>query len=84
MHSHIGNNKYVSSVDPNYIWQQSDISTFKCRALRAASMAGVMAGGAGAGDQKVGFWYYGPTVVNMPESHNRTLVGTVSTHFFIG
>ena len=44
-------------------------------------MAGVMAGGAGAGDQKVGFWYYGPTVVNMPESHNRTLVGTVSTHF---
>ena len=47
-------------------------------------MAGVMAGGAGAGGQKLVVWYYGPTVVNMTESHNRALVGAVSTHFFMG
>ena len=46
-------------------------------------MAGVMAGGAGAGDQKVGLWNYVPTVVNKPESHNCILVGTVSTQFFM-
>ena len=46
-------------------------------------MAGVMAGGAGAGDQRLVVWYYGPIVLNMTESHNRTLVGTVSTHFYI-